>query len=128
MNQFEKIPISENKKESPEESPEEAKKSLEKTSKRLEAVEEELMKRHIENLVRDVLPDSSIFSREDISNILDDKEVRNLAEEIFKLENQSQTTIEEGGYTNKEKAELYRGQLASLAEKKLIELKKEKAA
>lgn len=126
MSQFEKIPINENKKESSEE--EEVKKSLEKTSKRLEAVEEELMRRHIENLVRDVLPESSIFSREDISSILDDEEIRNLAEEIFKLENQSQTTIEEGGYTNKEKAELYKGQLASLAEKKLIEFKKEKAA
>lgn len=110
--------------------PEEIKKRLKISSERIGKAEEEVMKRHIANLVKEVTagPSDIKITEEDMNYLLEDQEIVELSEEIFKLENQSQTIIEEGGYTNKEKAKLKRDQLASLIERNVSTFKKGKAA
>ncbi len=103
--------------------PEKIKERLRKSSERLAEVEEKIMEKHVKNLIFEVYP-SQKLNDETLNILLKEREVMELINEIFRLEHQSQTTIEEGGYTNKEKAELLRGQLASLIERKLPEIEK----
>jgi hypothetical protein len=95
----------------------------------IDDVQREIMKGHIKNLVKEVAADSGIkkITEEDINFLSEDPDILKLSERIFELETQSQPTIREGGYTNKEDAKLLRSQLASLIERKILDLE-EKAA
>ncbi len=99
-------------------------KRLESTREKLAEVEEKIVERNIVELIIDVC---GSLSKEELDILSKDGEIKDLAKKIFELEH-SAPTINEAGYTNKEQAEVLKGQLPNLVERKLSEIRQEKAA